>query len=76
MKGILEVCYHETAERKEQKSKTLTKFTNNVEEKSFHLDFEYNKQKYTLSLYCDCFGINKILENGERGELIYYQEIK
>lgn len=76
MKGTLEVCYHKTTERKEQKSKALANFTTNNEEKSFHLDFEYNKQKYTLNLYHDCFGINRKLDNGEDGEFICYEEIK
>ena len=79
MKGELEVCYHENfdKDRFNQRNKRIASFTTNDPDKSFHVDFEYFGQKYTFSLYVDCFGISKkINDNIDDDIRIYFENLE
>lgn len=73
MRGKLEVCNHKGGGV--QFSKELSKITTLDSDKSFHLEFSFNDERFVLNLYCDCFGLAKMVE-GKEESIFYFSEDK
>ncbi len=75
MRGILDVCYHTNKEvsRKKQVSKSISSFSTNQTDKSFHLDFSHDNRKFTLDIYHDCFGLTETTDSSNPKTLAYVE---
>lgn len=73
MKGYLEICYHKGDGV--QNTKELAKINTISPDKSFHINFEMGGKYYEISIYHDCFGVDRFLdESFEERERLFFED--